>query len=503
MIRLYSPLSVLLTLATIGDLSARDHVLTIGGGYSPSGNQVSLERNVIFFEKLRAEKLGDDIRHDLYFADGNSPLPDLQFEPEGGEVPRANLYMAGLFGSERGITNHYRDNELKNTRDLSSPDAVERWFEEEGSKLESGDRLILYVTSHGGRSGNKDNKFNTKIWMWNRRTLEASRLAGWIANLPEGVRVMTVMVQCYAGGFSHLIFDENNEKKDSVDRRVCGFFATVCDREAAGCTPDVNEANYDEFSSHFWAALRGKTRMDEPVGHCDYDGNGKISFEEAHAYAILTSRNIDIPVKTSGAFLRVHSLLRSKKSDDDELLGLETPYSIILERASKVDRAVLEGLSERLNLEGENRGIQARDGVSAVAKKIRKVGEEKKAHKKKFDSARAVISRDIRNRWPDLENRHSLGAVSLLSEETLQSQFVSAVEEHPRFEEWSKLRSERSKLSDRDLQLSKQYATWRRFLRAFENVAYAVNLPEIAGQVGAEAYRQIIEAEKEGFSLGE
>ena len=155
MIRLYSPLSVLLTLATIGDLSARDHVLTIGGGYSPSGNQVSLERNVIFFEKLRAEKLGDDIRHDLYFADGNSPLPDLQFEPEGGEVPRANLYMAGLFGSERGITNHYRDNELKNTRDLSSPDAVERWFEEEGSKLESGDRLILYVTSHGGRSGNK------------------------------------------------------------------------------------------------------------------------------------------------------------------------------------------------------------------------------------------------------------------------------------------------------------------------------------------------------------
>ena len=93
--------------------------------------------------------------------------------------------------------------------------------------------------------------------------------------------------------------------------------------------------------------------------------------------------------------------------------------------------------------------------------------------------------------------------MSLLSEKTLQSQFVSAVEEHPRFEEWSKLRSERSELSDRDLQLSKQYATWRRFLRAFENVAYAVNLPEIAGQVGAEAYRQIIEAEKEGLSLSE
>ena len=489
-----------LALTIIGDLSARDHVLTIGGGYSPAGNQVSLERNVIFFEKLRAEKLGGDIRHDLYFADGNSPLPDLQFEPEGREVPRANLYMAGLFGSERGIANHYRDNELKNTRGLSSPDAVERWFEEEGSKLESGDRLILYVTSHGGRSGNKDNKFNTKIWMWNRRTLEASRLAGWIAKLPEGVRVMTVMVQCYAGGFSHLIFDENNEKKDSVARRVCGFFATVCDREAAGCTPDVNEANYDEFSSHFWAALRGKTRMEEPVGHCDYDGNGKISFEEAHAYAILTSHNIDIPVKTSGAFLRVHSRLHSEKEEEEGLLGLETPYSVILERAGKVDRAVLEGLSMRLNLKGENRGTQARDGVSALAKKIRKVEEEKKAHKKKFDSARGVLSRDLRNRWPDLENRYSPGAVRLLSKEKRQSQFVSAVEEHPRFEEWSKLRAERSKLSDRDLQLSKEYASWRRFLRAFENVAYAANLPVICGEAVVGTYMWILAAEQEGFS---
>ncbi|HCQ39674.1 MAG TPA: hypothetical protein DIV39_11010, partial [Verrucomicrobiales bacterium] len=62
MIRRYSLCTVFLALAAIGNLSARDHVLTIGGGYSPSGNQVSLERNVIFFEKLRAEKLGGDIR---------------------------------------------------------------------------------------------------------------------------------------------------------------------------------------------------------------------------------------------------------------------------------------------------------------------------------------------------------------------------------------------------------------------------------------------------------
>ena len=36
-------------------VSAEDHLLTIGGGYSPSGNQASLERNVLFFQRLLKE----------------------------------------------------------------------------------------------------------------------------------------------------------------------------------------------------------------------------------------------------------------------------------------------------------------------------------------------------------------------------------------------------------------------------------------------------------------
>ena len=486
-------------LVAFENLSARDHVLTIGGGYSPAGNQVSLERNVIFFEKLRAEKLADNTPHDLYFADGTSPLPDLQFRREGWEVPTANLFMGGLFGSERGLANHYRNNELEGVRDVSSPQAVERWFREEGSKLKEGDRLILYVTSHGARSSNKENKFNTKIWMWDRRTLEASRLAELIADLPGGVSVMTVMVQCYAGGFSHLIFEENNQKKEVSKRSICGFFATVCDREAAGCTPDVNEANYDEFSSHFWAALRGKTRTGNEVADCDYDGSGRVSFEEAHAYAILTSRNIDIPVKTSGAFLRVKSRLHSAKEEDRDLLGLETPYAEILEQAGKVDRAVLEGLTSRLG-EKPVHGAFAAQKASEVMKKIRKVEEEKKGHKKRLDGARMSISRSMRNRWPDLENRHSPGAVRLLSEEKLRIEFVEAVEKHSRFEEWERLKEERARLNDRELDLSREYADWRRFVRAFENVAYAINLEKVADEEVVQAYQRLVEAEQEEFS---
>ena len=57
----------------------------------------------------------------------------------------------------------------------------------------------------------------------------------------------------------------------------CGFFATVHDRKAAGCTADIDEANYQEYSTYFFAALRGKTRTGTPITPPDYDGDGRVS----------------------------------------------------------------------------------------------------------------------------------------------------------------------------------------------------------------------------------
>lgn len=491
--------ALLILLSFSGFTLARDHVLTIGGGFSPAGNQVSLERNVIFFEKLRAEKMAGTT-HDLYFADGTSSNADLQFQVEGQDVPRANRLMAGLFGSEEDIENQYRNNELEGVRGVSSPAELERWFKEEGSKLKKDDRLILYVTAHGSRGGQKDNKFNTKIWMWDRKTLEASKLAGLIGGLPDGVSVMTVMVQCFSGGFSHLLFEENNAKKGVSDRKLCGFFATVCDREAAGCTSDVNEANYDEFSSHFWAALRGKTRLDKEIGSSDFDQDGRVSFEEAHAYAIVTSRNIDIPVKTSGAFLRVHGKLGSGKDKDEDLLGHHTAYSEILERASTVDRAVLERLSQQLKLQGEKRGAETKKKSDSLGEQLKKLTGRKKAHKKGLDGVRIEVARGIRNRWPDLENKHSPGAISLLSDSGKREEFVAAVEGHPKFAKWQAMKKEYEDLEEEEFQLSKKYATHRRFVRVFENVAYGANLKRTAKEKIRVDYARILDAERGGFS---
>ena len=125
----------------------------------------------------------------------------------------------------------------------------------------------------------------------------------------------------------------------SSQRRV-GFFATVHDRPAAGCTPEINEADYAEYSSFFWAAVAGVDRLGEPIEIPDYNEDGIVSFDEAHGYTLLTADTIDLPIKTSGEFLWASSKFADAKDEDSDLLRKDEAFETILELASETDRAV-------------------------------------------------------------------------------------------------------------------------------------------------------------------
>ena len=52
---------------------------------------------------------------------------------------------------------------------------------------------------------------------------------------------------------------------------------------AAGCTPEINEAEYQDFSSHFFAALTGRDRVGRAVTGADYNQDRRVSMDEAFA----------------------------------------------------------------------------------------------------------------------------------------------------------------------------------------------------------------------------
>jgi hypothetical protein len=224
----------IVVLSGISTVAATEYFLTIGGGYTPSGNQASLEKNVMFFQHLLAEQHLAGAAHDILFSDGDSPGRDLQFIDPTAGVPRAVLLVARVFGKEDDLDTQFRSHAVPGIRGASSRQNLDRWFDDVAPQLHAGDRLVIYLTGHGGKGSHAD---NPHFFMWNHEQVPVKDFVARLDKIDPEVRVVLVMVQCYSGGFANCIFNEGDPKKGVSRANRCGFYATVQTRPAAGCTP--------------------------------------------------------------------------------------------------------------------------------------------------------------------------------------------------------------------------------------------------------------------------
>lgn len=474
-------------LLTVSQSNALDHFLTFGGGYSPSGNQVSLEKNALMFQQFLAERYPQGVPHDVFFADGDAPARDLQFADPTYQIPRPNLLLARLAREENDLGYQYRNHQVPGVAGPSSRAAIERWFQEVGSKLPSGDRLFIYFTGHGGKT---DDASNTIIHLWNQEKINVREFVGLLDKVPTEVPVVMVMVQCYSGGFANTIFNEGQSAKGATPRNRCGFFSTVQDRTAAGCTPDIEEENYKEYSSYFWSAIRGKTRIGQSVELPDFDLNGRISFAEAHAYSLVTSDTIDISTKTSDALLRATS---RNTGSEPGLLTADASYQQLIASATPTDRVVLDKLSQQFGLSGQNRGQEARQLAERLQQEMDSLNEERKKKSGPYDGVRRDILAECKVRWPELANRWDPKVFELLIREG--DGLVSIIERHPRYSEFSNLHDEIELLAERKLDVERKWVRCQRLLRVIDNIALAANLRLVASPEAQARYQQLLELE--------
>lgn len=112
------------SLLTTRLLFATDYFVTIGGGYNPSGNQASLEANIIFFQTVLKEKHRGERVHDLYFADGADQTADVQIlSPRDSSKSPATDLIASLRwrgGGDREQV-EYRDHVVPNVAAATDP----------------------------------------------------------------------------------------------------------------------------------------------------------------------------------------------------------------------------------------------------------------------------------------------------------------------------------------------------------------------------------------------
>ena len=378
------------------------YTLIVGGGPDIDNNQAAIESNVRYV----AQHLTGDTRLITLFADGKPQHATVSYVDDSLRGSTADQLFAYLLDEDQDTEAlRYRRPNLGVPMEGAARGAS-LWHAFHYLKGYYAARpslpLLLYFTGHG--SPDSTNHNNNEFDLWNDDSLSVQELALQIGALPPHVPVTLVMAQCYAGSFGNIIFENGDPERNCVSRSIAGFFATTKDRYAAGCTPEINEADYRDFTGYFFAALAGRDRQGRAVVGADYDGDGRVEMNEAFCYTLSHDESIDVPICTSDLFLRKYVPL-----PDVKISGV--PFSKYYAWAGPAQRAALDDLSQQLGLTGENRVATALQlavtkPVSLLSDRLQKLinGIQVSRLEKRMESLRHRERHELLRRWPVLND---------------------------------------------------------------------------------------------------
>jgi hypothetical protein len=153
----------------------------------------------------------------------------------------------------------------------------------------------LYVTDHG-KDDPRDPRRNHIVLWGPRQSLTVRQLAAELHRLPRGVRVVTLMSQCFSGGFAHLL--DVHARRQLPSGAACGYFASTEDRPAFGCYPEASRSDRSGHSFAMFDALKATG-----------------SLQAAHGETLVHDQTPDVPLRTSDALLS--ELLRRAAHAED------------------------------------------------------------------------------------------------------------------------------------------------------------------------------------------
>ncbi|MEM6517843.1 MAG: Caspase domain-containing protein [Cyanobacteria bacterium P01_C01_bin.70] len=308
---------------TVTDAETASTFLVVAGGGAPSYNEIALEKNVWYFQRTLTHLGAVVADATVFFANGNDQQATIRYlDPLGQEQFKAPdvefLTGAATRTNVQGWLDAYPQT------DAGIEDCP----------------VLMYFTGHGAL--NPQNNDDNALILWEEALLSVQDLAQTLDHWPTDIPFVTMMAQCYSGSFANLIYEGGDPEQPVALQSRCGFFATIKTRPSVGCTPLVNEADYRDYSSSFFAGLSGRDRLGHPVASADYDTDGQVSFAEAHAFAKVDGETSDWPISTAEAWLHQQAL------ETDKVNILAAPMVEWLAVAPPERRFVIQALSAKL-----------------------------------------------------------------------------------------------------------------------------------------------------------
>lgn len=256
------------------DDSPRRHALLLNGGGGRAANYAS---HVEHLKGVLAvlEKAGFDRRDITIFAsDGENPAPDLATRESVVAAGRSPRHPRLGRPPIRYINTEVDGMPLRPATTV----ALAEYFESEAPDLRPGDTLFVYVTDHGTRGG--EGPRSNRISLWKGEHLSVDAFSALLDRVPEGVRIVMLMSQCYSGGFAWLV--GNAGAGELPDGEMCGYFSATEDRLAYGC----------------YAENRGDAGVGHSIRFLEALQSGG-SFSRAHRLTLVNDQTPDVPLRTS------------------------------------------------------------------------------------------------------------------------------------------------------------------------------------------------------------
>ncbi|MDO8597465.1 MAG: hypothetical protein Q7R45_12690 [Sulfuricaulis sp.] len=416
----------------------------------------------------------------IYFDDGDNPANDVR---EQAPLRAAGLEpLRRLFAHGHVAGYLYRNHAIPKVDGGTERAALVANLEQEITGLRPGDRLLIVFNGHGSRN-RRDPKGN-RLWLWNGTSLDVREFDALLTHVPPVVPVRFVFTQCYAGAFARLA--------PGPDGNRCGFLAESEDREAEGCAAGVDAGDYRDYTTYFFAALSGRTRLDAPLPvNPDLDGDEQVSLYEAHLYALRAGESADLPRSTSEAFLERWQPWYADWRGLFGLRGDALPNNVYTplaqELGTKLDLPMDDKASRRA-LKQRRAELQSRARV---------LQRHQRGHLNRLQTLQREIQQAVAERHPELGRLSQPETLTDTDAETRE--IIRAIGEHLRYPELVRVQDAHATGEDDLLAIERSLSRLDTFQRFKRLARWQGRFVAEASTVDRTTYEKLLACEQQGL----
>ena len=292
--------------------------------------------------------------------------------------------MARVFDKAFQNGERYYKNTIPGLDGTTEATSLIQQLKNEFAQVKPGDKGFFIFNGHGGYN-EKDTSKNT-LKLWNDTSLTAQELMGLLDTINSRATVRVFLPQCFSGGFAHAFYS-----RQSGSNNICGFMSVSENKIAEGCSSSIDVGDYRDYTTYFFAALDGQSRLGKPLlSDPDLDKNGTVTLREAHFYSLVNGESTDVPRTTSEVYLQHWQpwylrLFHPKPAEDNVYWKL------------------VKKLATRLNLPTDNTKmlLEAKTSIDTATAESNSLSKQQKANRKEIQSLQASIQNAVLARWPE------------------------------------------------------------------------------------------------------